>query len=265
MLLVMGYHPRSYAIQHFTIVEGEPLTARHQVIVGWQAAEQMGVQVGDTLRLLKSSFRVVGIYETGLGYEDIGVVISLREAQSLTGKHHQVMYYQIKLHDPKQAEQVLVELDAAFPGVDFSLVADSVESMSDFRVMDEMVEQISSLAVFIGGLGMLNTMVMSVIERTREIGVLRALGWRRRRVLGMILRESLALGGVGGAIGILAGWGLGKLMGLLPGMYGALLPSYSLQLFVQAILIALGAGAIGGLYPAWRATRMRPVEALRYE
>jgi ABC-type lipoprotein release transport system permease subunit len=265
LLMVMGYHPRSYAIQHFTIVEGEPLTARHQVIVGWQAAEQMGLQLGDTLRLLKSSFRVVGIYETGLGYEDIGVVISLREAQSLTGKNHQVMYYQIKLHDPNQAEAVCAELDATFPGVDFSLVADSVESMSDFRVLSEMVGQISSLAVFIGGLGMLNTMVMSVIERTREIGVLRALGWRKRRVLGLILQESLALGGVGGMIGILIGVGLGALMGLLPGMYGALRPSYSLLLLVQALLIAFGAGALGGLYPAWRATRMRPVEALRYE
>jgi ABC-type lipoprotein release transport system permease subunit len=265
MLMVFGYHPRAYAIRHFTIVEGEPLVARHQVIVGRQAAEQMALQVGDTLRLLKSSFRVVGIYETGLGYEDTGVVISLREAQTLTGKHHQVMYYQIKLYDPKQAEAVLEDLEASFPGVDFSLVADSVESMSDFRVLQEMVGQISFLAVMLGGLGMLNTMVMSVLERTREIGALRALGWRRRHVLGMIVKESLALGAVGGAVGVLIGWGLGKSMGLLPGMYGALQPQYTPQLLVQAILVALVAGVLGGLYPAWRATRMRPVEALRYE
>jgi ABC-type lipoprotein release transport system permease subunit len=265
MLMVFGYHPRSYAIRHFTIIEGEPLTTRHQVIVGRQAAEQMGLRVGDTMRLLKSSFRVVGIYETGLGYEDTGVVISLREAQTLTGKSHQVMYYQIKLYDPKQAEAVLAELDAAFPGVDFSLVAESAQSMSDFRVMQEMVGQISFLAVFIGALGMLNAMVMSVMERTREIGVLRALGWRRRRVLGLIVQESLLLGAVGGAIGMAIGWGVGRVMPLLPGMLGSLRLSYSPELLVRAMLVALFAGALGGLYPAWRATRMRPVEALRYE
>jgi len=265
MLMVFGYHPRAYTIGHFIIVEGEPLTARHQAIVGRQAAEQMGVHVGDTIRLLKSSFRVVGIYETGVGYEDTGVVISLREAQSLTGKHHQVMYYQIKLHDPGQAEEVLAAIEADHPGIDVSLMSDWAESMSDFRVMQEMIGQISFLAVSIGALGMLNAMVMSVMERTREIGALRALGWRKRHVLALIVQESLILGAVGGVIGMILGWGVGQLMLLLPGMLGALVPSYSPQLLIRAMLVALLAGVLGGLYPAWRATRMRPVEALRYE
>ncbi|MEA3344868.1 MAG: ABC transporter permease [Chloroflexota bacterium] len=265
MLIVMGYHPRSFAIRHFHVVEGVPLTGRHQVIVGRQAAEQMGVEVGDTLRLLRSNFRVVGIYETGIAYEDIGVVIGLREAQSLTGKPHQVMYYAIKLRDLGQAEAVEEELEAGFPEIDFSLTSEIAESMSDFKVMKQMVTQISLLAVFIGGLGMLNTMLMSVLERTREIGVLRALGWRKRRVLGMILRESLMLGAVGGVCGMLLGLGLGALAGLAPGVYGALKPIYTPQIFVQAIAVALVAGVMGGLYPAWRATRMQPMEALRYE
>ncbi|MFO7698646.1 MAG: ABC transporter permease [Anaerolineae bacterium] len=256
-LMVFGYHPREYAIRHFVIVDGEPLTARHQAIVGRQAAEQMGVQVGDTLRLLRSNFRVVGIYETGLSYEELGAVIGLREAQSLTGKLRQVMYYQIKLRDPKQAEAVMADLAAEYPGVDFSLAAEAVQSMSDFAVMEQMVAQVSLLAILIGGLGMLNTMLMSVLERTREIGVRRALGWRRRHVLGLILRESLVLGLLGGALGILIGLGLGRLVRLLPGLYGGMAPLYSLKIFVQALLVAAVAGTIGGLYPAWRATRMR--------
>jgi ABC-type lipoprotein release transport system permease subunit len=265
LLIVFGYHPRAFAMRHFRIIEGQPLTGRHQVIVGRQAAEQMGLQVGDTLRLLSSNFRVVGIYETGLAYEEIGVVIGLREAQSLIGKPRQVMYYGIKLRNPERAEAVRDELAAAFPDIDFALTADIAESLSGLRVVKEMVGTISFLAVFIGGVGMLNTMLMSVLERTREIGVLRALGWRRRYVLGMILQESLVLGAVGGVCGIFLGLGLTGLLLLVPGMFGAIEPVYTPQLFVQAMVIALIAGALGGLYPAWRATRMRPVEALRYE
>jgi ABC-type antimicrobial peptide transport system permease subunit len=265
MLIVFGYHPRGFAIRHFRIVKGEPLTSRHQAIVGRQAADQMGVKVGDTIRLLKSNFRVVGIYETGVSYEEIGVVIGLQEAQSLIGKPRQVMYFGIKLRDPKQAEAIKQELQADFPEADFALTAEIAESMSDFRVLEEMVGGISFFAVLIGGLGMLNTMLMSVLERTREIGVLRALGWRQWRVLWLILQESLVLGAIGGAAGILLGLALGRLTAQVPGTFGAIELVYGPTLFVQAIVVALAAGAVGGLYPAWRATRMRPVEALRYE
>ncbi|MGD2177927.1 MAG: ABC transporter permease [Anaerolineae bacterium] len=265
MLIVFGYNPHSFAVRHFRIVEGESLTGRHQAIAGKQAAEQMGVEVGDTLRLLNSNFRVVGIYETGISYEDIGVVIGLREAQSVTGKPHQVMYYAIKLRNPERAEALEKELEAAFPEIDFALTSDIAESMSDFQVMEQMATQISLLALFIGGVGMLNTMLMSVLERTREIGVLRALGWRKRQVLGMILQESLVLGAVGGICGMLLGLGMGRLLNLVKGIWGSIELVYTPLTFVQAVVVALIAGIAGGLYPAWRATRMRPVEALRYE
>jgi len=265
MLFIFGYHPRELAIRHLRIVEGQPLAGRREAIVGRKVAQEMGLRVGGTLRLVDSNFRVVGIFETGLAYEDIAVVVGLREVQALLGKPRQVMMYGIKLRDPRQAVAVRDELDATFPEVDFSLSADAVESMSDFAVMQQMVGQISFLAVFIGAVGMLNTMLMSVLERTREIGVLRALGWRKRRVLGMIVRESLVLGAVGGACGILLGVGLGALIGLAPGVYGALKPLYTPRSFALALIVGVIAGVVGGLYPAWRATRMKPVEALRYE
>ncbi|MCR4407105.1 MAG: ABC transporter permease [Anaerolineae bacterium] len=265
MLLIFGYHPRELAIRHFRIQEGKPLEGSREAIVGRKLADEMGLHVGDTLRLMNSNFRVVGVFETGLAYEDIAVVISLREAQALLGKPHQVMIYGITLHDPRQAERVRDELEAIFPEVDFALSSDATETMSDYAVLQEMVGQISFLAIFIGTVGMLNTMLMSVLERTREIGVLRALGWCRRRVLGMILRESLVLGGAGGVCGILLGLVIGKMVELLPGVWGTLKPLYTPQLLVQAVIIGMLAGVVGGLYPAWRATRMRPVEALRYE
>jgi ABC-type antimicrobial peptide transport system permease subunit len=265
MLLVYGYHPREFAIRRYRIIEGEPLAGRRQMIVGRMVAEQMGLEVGDTFRMLDSNFRVTGIFETGQAFEDAGVVIGLREAQTLTGKPRQVQFYMVSLRDPEQAEAVRDELAATFPEVDFSLTSELDEAMNDFRVLKDMVNQISFVAVFIGAVGMLNTMLMSVLERTREIGVLRSLGWRRRQVLGMILNESLVLGIVGGVCGIPLGLGLGGLIGLTGVWGGAIEPAYTSQMFVQAIVVAAVAGVVGGLYPAWRATRMRPVEALRYE
>ncbi len=265
MLIIYGYHPREFAIRRYRIIEGEPLTSRRQTIVGRMAAEQSGLEVGDTLRMLESNFRVVGIFETGTAFEDAGVVIGLREAQSVTGKPRQVQFYLISLREPGRAEAVREELKAAFPDIDFSLTSELGETTSDFRIIQQMADQLSIVAVLIGGLGMLNTMLMSVLERTREIGVLRALGWRRRGVLGMILRESLVLGAIGGVCGIPLGLGLGGLVGSAGVFGGAIEPSFTSQSLVQAIVVAAVAGVIGGLYPAWRATRMRPVEALRYE
>ncbi len=265
MLIVYGYYPQELAIRRYRIIEGQPLTGRRQIIVGRMAAEQTGLKVGDTFRMLESSFRVVGLYETGQAFEDAGVTIDLRDAQVLTGKPRQVQFYLISLRDPGQVEAVRDGLEARFPGIDFSLTSELGESTSDFRVMQEMADQISLLAVIVGAIGMLNTMLMSVLERTREIGVLRSLGWRRRRVLGMILKESLLLGTVGGVCGIPIGLGLGGLIGMAGVWGGAIGPLYTPRLFVQAVVVAMIAGVAGGLYPAWRAANLQPVEALRYE
>jgi len=135
---------------------------------------------------------------------------------------------------------------------------------------DEMLAIYNSLgwflgifAILVGGIVMTNVMVMSVFERTQEIGVLRACGWRRRRVLRMVLVESLALSGLSGVAGTLIGLGLNALFGLEP-TYGRLLPTaYTAANVVEIIVLVLLLGAIGGLYPAWRAANLRPVEARR--
>jgi ABC-type antimicrobial peptide transport system permease subunit len=265
MLIVAGLHPREFAIRRYHIIEGEPLSGRRQVIVGRTAAEQSDLEVGDTLRMMDSNFRVVGIYETGQAFDDAGVVIGLREAQAVTGKARQVQFYLISLRDPDRVEEVRADLGEAFPGIDFSLTSELAENTSDFRVMQDLASQLSFIAVFIGAVGMLNTMLMSVLERTREIGVLRSLGWKGRQVVGMIVTESLVLGLLGGACGIPLGVGLGALIGAAGLWGGAMEPAYSTEMFIQAVAAAMVAGVIGGIYPAWRATRMRPVEALRYE
>jgi ABC-type antimicrobial peptide transport system permease subunit len=263
--VVFGYRPRGLAIREYRIVEGEPLTTNHQMIMGRVAAENLGREVGDTMRLFDRAFRIVGIYETGVSFQDGGGVVTLRDAQRLFGQPNRVSFLGIWLEDRAQAETVTRQVEARFPEVDVSKASAFAEDVSDLQALEGMTWGISLMALVVGGLGMMNTMVMSVFERTREIGVLRALGWRRGRVLWMILRESVTLTLLGGAAGSLAGFLLGLFLNTLPLIQGWMQMEYSVGLLVQALVTALGLGVVGGVYPAWWASNLRPVEALRYE
>lgn len=265
ILLISGYNPREFAIDHYKIVEGEPLRASRQILLGRQAAQVLDLEVGETMRVLESTFRVVGIYETGIGWEENGAVISLRDAQKIAGRPHQVTMFAIKLANPDRAEKVMADLEARFPELNISRTSEFAESIPDLENMERMVGEISLMAILIGTVGMINTMLMSVLERTREIGVLRAIGWKGRRVLGMVLREALALGMLGGLTGIILGLVLAWSMTLLPAVGGMLSISFPPDLFLRAVIVAITTGIVGGIYPAWRAIRLRPVEALRYE
>jgi putative ABC transport system permease protein len=117
----------------------------------------------------------------------------------------------------------------------------------------------------VGGIGVMNTMLMAVLERTREIGVLRALGWRRNSILSLILREAWLLGMLGGVVGVGVAFGLNFLLSLAPLVQDSLSPVWSADVFLRAAAVAITLGLIGGLYPAFRATLLQPVEALRYE
>ena len=261
-LFVQGYNPHAAGMDHFVIVDGQGLSGTRQVILGRSAAETMGSSVGESMNIVGSRFRIAGIYETGIPFEDGGAVISLREAQNLFGRPRKVGFLGIKLRDPRQVETVLAEFKERFPEISVSKTSEFADSLPDLRTTDAMIGAISFLAVLVGGIGMMNTVFMSVFERTREIGVLRALGWRKGRVLSMIIRESLLLSALGGVVGIVLGVGLGKLFPLLLSM---LEPSYPPDLLLRAMILALVLGAIAGVYPAWWASRLDPLEALRYE
>jgi ABC-type antimicrobial peptide transport system permease subunit len=263
--VVFGYRPRGLAIREYRIVEGKPLTTNRQMIMGRVAAENLNMEVGDTMRLFDRAFRIVGIYETGVSFQDGGGVVTLRDAQRLFGQPNKVSFLGIWLEDRAQAETVIQQVEARFPEVDISKASAFTESVTDLQALEGMTWGISLMALVVGGLGMMNTMVMSVFERTREIGVLRALGWRRWRVLWMILRESVTLTLVGGGAGSLVGVLFGLFLNTLPVVQGWMQMEYSAGLFVRALTTALGLGVVGGLYPAWWASNLRPVEALRYE
>jgi ABC-type antimicrobial peptide transport system permease subunit len=263
--ILQGYPPNSYAIRRFTIVDGAPLRTNRQVILGRTMADAMHKEVGDTIELSGTRFKIAGIFESQVGWDEMGGVVSLRDGQIMAGKPRKVSMYAVKLHDPAKATEIVDYINTNFPDAHASVSGEFAEQMPDFENMDGMINGISFLAILIAGVGVLNTMLMSVFERTREIGVLRSLGWRRRTILGMILKEALWLGIFGGLAGVAVAFGFSYLLTVAP-MIGELIePLWEWDILVRALVVALLLGVIGGLYPAYRATRLQPVEALRYE
>jgi putative ABC transport system permease protein len=263
--IIQGYAPKSLGIERFNIVKGRSINGNREIMIGSMIAQSLKKTVGESIELGNARYKVVGIYESSVGWEEMGGVMTLRDAQNFIGKPRKVSMYAVKLNDPKSAVETVNKINAQLPDVYATLTGDFAEQMPDMKNSTAMVDAISMMAVLLGGLGVMNTMLMAVLERTREIGVLRALGWRRRAILGLILRESVLLGILGGFFGILMGIFLGWLLSMDPGMGSAMKPAYEWQMFARAMLVAILLGGVGGIIPAFRASQQPPVEALRYE
>jgi putative ABC transport system permease protein len=171
----------------------------------------------------------------------------------------------VKLSDPGKADQLRTRIERRFPELTVATAAGFANQEQLFELLDTIAMAVAGLAVVIGGIGMANTLFMSVFERTREIGLLRSLGWRRWRVMRLILGEAIVLALLGG----LAGNGLGMLSLVAISRSGSWLGVLGSQLtpdlFARALVTVIALGLVGGMYPAEWATRLRPVEALRYE
>ena len=265
MFMIYGLDPREAKINDYRIREGRRMQREGEIILGRLAANSLEKTVGEKIRVSGMRLTIVGIYENGSAFEDTGATMLLRDAQRLFDKPRQVSFLGIAVHDRERADEVARLLEQQFPDLMISTTTTFTERMQDFRNMEVMLDTLIGLTMLVGGIVMMNAMLMSVFERTQEIGVLRALGWRRRRVMRMVLIEALGLSLLSGVAGVGIGVGLNRLLGLIP-LFGALLePIYTGTMFVKIGVLVLALGVLGGIYPAWRAAGLRPIEALRYE
>lgn len=265
MFLIMGYDTRQSAIEEFTILEGQHIRNNGQMMIGKQMADAHNIRVGQILQIGATRYRVSGIYGHSVSAYELGGVISLRDAQNFMGRPRKVTFFLIDLHDPGQAGELVEIINAGYPEAHAAVAADFAQQAPDMQASQGMSDGIALLAILVGGIGVMNTMLMAVIERTREIGTLRALGWTGRAILWLILQEAGILGLAGGITGILIAFGLYRLLLLIP-TYGPMIPiGWTVEAFAYSISSAVALGLFGGIYPALRATRMQPVEALRYE
>ncbi len=188
-----------------------------------------------------------------------------RSRRTLLGRQRSVTFIFVDVKEPSQAPAVVAAIDKRFPEARASLSSEFAENTNDIQSTKAMTNAIRLLALLVGGIVVANTMIMSIYERTREIGTLRAVGWRQRRILNQIMQESLYLCLFAGILGSIFGVVVVTLIAMIPGANQFIAPAWSVGTFAVAIGVAVVLGLLGGLWPAWRASRLQPVEALRYE
>jgi len=269
--VVEGWPPDSVSFDMLTVLDGRKLTAAdtYHVMLGKTLATNLGKSTGDTVDLYGAfQFEVVGVFESTSFIHNGIMVMPLATLQEIMGREGQVTGFTVVVDSPGDEElvqRVAQSIRGISPRLDVQGTEEYVRTTREIRFVRAMAWVTSAVALLAGTIGILNTMIMSVFERTREIGILRAIGWRRRRLVGMILLESIVLSlcgamlGSGGAVLCL------RLLARVPAVAGVINGQVGFVTIGLGFVLALVIGLVGAVYPACRGARIMPVEAIRHE
>ncbi|RZN40373.1 MAG: ABC transporter permease [Methanosarcinales archaeon] len=274
-----------FDVQGYELGSGRDLEDKdtHKITIGyWTAYKtfEVGdsykeVKIGDKIEIKEQGFKVIGIMkEIGNRDDDTTITMSLDDAEQLFDVSNEYDFFFVKMKegaDPENvAERIRDRLEKLRDEEDFTVMtaAQLSETVGGIlSAVSAVLIGIGAISLLVGGVGIMNTMYTSVTERTREIGIYKALGAENNTILGLFLVESGLIGVFGGLIGIVLGFGMailvemvGKEMGV-----GLLHAWISWELTIFALLFSFGIGVLAGFLPARSAAKMNPVDALRHE
>jgi putative ABC transport system permease protein len=270
-VVVQGWDANSPLMKKLDITGGHCLKPEDAkcVLLGDELAAALEKKVGDKMQIFdNSTYTVVGTFKSPIPYEARSMVLLLADLQRIMGRKGQVTGFAIIIDHPgdeAEVTRITKAISALGPRIDARPAAESVTGTTEIKFIRATSWITSAIAIVIGAVGVLNTMIMSVSERTREIGILRAIGWRRRRIVRMIMIESILLSLCGGLLGTVAAVALTGLLGKHPAVAGLITTEISPFVIGFGIVSALCVGIVGAAYPAYRGAQLQPTEALRHE
>ena len=265
--VLTGWAPDSFFWKRMPIGHGRPpgLYEHRVVVLGSGAAEALHKDIGDTLDILDARFKIIGIarYQSALNRSMI--YMPLPELQDVAFRQKQVTMFEVKLQ-PAITPAEIEAIKADVGRIDSLFAAPTDQLLQHDRnllVMKAVSRSVSLIALTMGALSVLNALLMAVQERTKEIGIMTAIGWSRARTMASILFEGILIGVAGCSIGLPLSYVISLLFEYLPTI-GDILSFYpNLSMVLATILASIALCAAGSLYPAWRAASMSPAEALR--
>ncbi len=268
MMIVSARQWGGFSWKNLKVVSGRMPNdaAEHAVVLGKTAAEVLQKKVGDTLQLETEELAVVGIVDGGAVVENGSVILSLPLLQEITGNQGKINIIDLRVTPGTTKDELTrlcEQISSVVPEARAVIAGEHIRDSQAYRMISAMSWGTSLLAVLVGVLGVMNTMLMTVFERTQEICVLLAIGWKRSRIVRMVLWESALLGFLGGVGGVVIGVAGVKVLVNTPAIRGLLEPDLNPQLLASAVAIAVVVGVFSGLYPAWRSSRLTPSHALQ--
>lgn len=255
----------------FEIVEGRALnaddTAAQVAIVGVQAAQRSGLALGDVLRINReSSLEIVGIADAPGGLLSNGIVVPLSTLQTAIGTPERVTFFVVDLDDSARADAAAAHLGEAFPDLSVQTRSDVLQVVErGIRITDVVRLGISAIALIVGAIAVANTVLMSVIERTREFGLVRAVGARPRFLFAVVLAESVLLSLAGGAVGVgIGAFGSDVVNRVANDLIGLPVAAITPRLVAFSLIVAIAMGLLSGLLPSARAARIQIAAAVQH-
>jgi len=267
-LVVSGWPRDSFLWKSLDLAAGQIPAPddSHGVVLGQSIATALKKTVGDEIEIRFTKFKIAGIARFSSYLNQNIALIPLDVLQQFLSRRDSVTFFQIRLArpiDPERASQIRMNLAAAAGNYQ---VFDNGEFTSDIRLIRIIRAIADTIAAIMLGLALVliaTTLLMAVNERTYEIGVLAALGWSDFGILSLILLEGLLMTAVGAVLGLGLGMGIMQVASHTAVAAGYLRPYITLALVARTVSLTIAIGTLGALYPAWRATRLDPAEALR--